>query len=600
MSKSKASENNLIYYFKTIGSERPITFLLLASDIFLNVLIALIVAVIPSVLIGYVSTTMSLDRTLPPLIIITATLAVLSYCGVMQQVRNGINNIAVRLLVFSLKLSRKYLTIDFETIEEPSVYRLFQRALDNGVGDVSSGTQSVLVSTKNLFVNLITFALFAFFLSYFNVWAFIVTVMVGIIDSLLLRQSINFELENREKKLSLVTQRHYLKYAAVNLDNSKDARIYNVSSLYMSKVKELNDELESINKRANSIEYRNQVISTIMIFARDCFVYTILIHLTLIGTMTIAEFSVFLTVMGSLNGWMREIVRSIHEIRLSSLDIADVKDFIEYPTILCEDSALDDEEYFDIEFHNVSYCYPNSNHNVISNVSFELNTGDKLALVGANGSGKSTLVKLLLGLIRPTEGTITLNGVNINTLSRGEYFSYFSPVFQNVDLWALTLEKNVSLSTISNKEATIAALTAAGLIDLVDALPDGLMTNLTHYVHQNGVNLSGGQIQKIMLARAIYKNSPILVLDEPTAALDAIAEQSVYEDYNRLSESKSSLFISHRLASTRFCDRVILLNSGRILEEGTHEDLIKFDGEYAAMFALQRHYYEEMNHEVII
>ncbi|WP_159648378.1 ABC transporter ATP-binding protein [Erysipelothrix aquatica] len=600
MGKSKTSVENLVYYFKAIGSERPVTFFLLASDIFLNIVIAVIIAFIPSALIGYVTATMSLEGTLPSLIILTIILAITSYFSIMQQIRSGINNIAVRLLVFSLKVSRKYLTIDFETIEKPSVYNLFHRALDNGVGDVSSGTQSILVSSKNLCVSFFTFIIFALFLSYFNVWAFVVTVTVGIIDSLLLRQSLNFELKNRESKLNLETQRRYLKYAAINPDNSKDARIYNVSSLYMSKVEALAEELSFINNRANSLECRNQIISTIMIFARDCFVYSIIIHLTLIGSMTITEFSIFLTVMGSLNGWMRESVQSIHEIRLSSLDVADVKSFIEYPSIQYEKSIVSSEGSFDIEFRNVSYCYPDSERNALSNVSFTLNSGDKLALVGTNGSGKSTLVKLLLGLIRPTEGVVTLNGLDINTLSRDEYFSFFSPVFQDVDLWALSLEENVSLSLSVNRDALIDALTHAGLIEFVNTLPNGFNTNLTHYVHRDGVNLSGGQIQKIMLARAIYKNAPILVLDEPTSALDAIAEQSVYEEYYRLSDNKSSLFISHRLASTRFCDRIILLDSGRILEEGTHDDLMMLDGEYASMFALQRQYYEEMDHEAII
>ena len=600
MGKSRASAENLVYYFKAIGSERPVTFFLLASDILLNIVIAVIIALIPSALIGYVTTTMSIEGTLPSIIVLTIILAITSYFSIMQQIRSGINNIAVRLLVFSLKVSRKYLTIDFETIEKPSVYNLFHRALDNGVGDVSSGTQSILVSIKNLCVSFFTFIIFALFLSYFNVWAFLVTLTVGIIDSLLLHQSLNFELKNRESKLNLETQRHYLKYAAINPDNSKDARIYNVSSLYMSKVEALTEELSFINNRANSLEYRNQIISTIMIFARDCFVYSILIRLSLIGSMTITEFSIFLTVMGSLNGWMRESVQSVHEIRLSSLDIADVKNFIEYPSIKYEKSTVSSEGSFDIEFRNVSYCYPDSERNALSNVSFTLNSGDKLALVGTNGSGKSTLVKLLLGLIRPTEGVVTLNGIDINTLSRDEYFSFFSPVFQDVDLWALTLEENVSLSLSVNRDALIEALTRAGLIDFVTTLPNGFNTNLTHYVHRDGVNLSGGQIQKVMLARAIYKNAPILVLDEPTSALDAIAEQSIYEEYDRLSNKKSSLFISHRLASTRFCNRIIFLDSGRILEEGTHDDLMMLDGEYASMFALQRHYYEEMDHETII
>lgn len=212
-----------------------------------------------------------------------------------------------------------------------------------------------------------------------------------------------------------------------------------------------------------------------------------------------------------------------------------------------------------------------------------------------NGAGKSTLVKLICGLYKPTSGSIYMDGVDISDIDKEEYFKEFSVVFQDIAVFAYSIASNIACckKEEEDKVKLKESLRMSGLLDKIESLPKGVDTSLLKELDPEGVEFSGGQMQKLMLARALYKKSPIVILDEPTAALDPIAESEMYEKYNTFTSEKTSIFISHRLSSTRFCDRIILLNNGEILEEGTHEELIKKGGNYANMFEVQSHYYKK-------
>jgi ABC-type multidrug transport system fused ATPase/permease subunit len=231
----------------------------------------------------------------------------------------------------------------------------------------------------------------------------------------------------------------------------------------------------------------------------------------------------------------------------------------------------------------------------ISHFNLQINGGSKIALVGINGAGKTTLVKLLAGLYYPTEGEILINGRSIRDYNIEEYYRLIAVVFQDVEILAFTIAKNIAACSddMINYERVRKCLEMAGLKDKIDELRDKENTYLTQSIDKDGIMLSGGQMQKLMLARALYKDSPIIILDEPTAALDPIAESEIYEKYNDLTRGKTSLFISHRLSSTKFCDRIIFLENGSIVEDGTHRQLMDKGGRYAEMFEIQSHYYKE-------
>ena len=228
-------------------------------------------------------------------------------------------------------------------------------------------------------------------------------------------------------------------------------------------------------------------------------------------------------------------------------------------------------------------------------MNLKINAGERLAVVGLNGAGKTTMIKLLLRLYDPTEGVITLNGVDIKKYDREEYYKLFAPVFQDVETFAFPIAENVSMKTgaDTDKDRVVKALDEAGLKEKIEGLKKGIDTYITNIVEDDGIDLSGGEKQKLALARALYKDADVVVLDEPTSALDAIAEQQLYERFDRMIGKKSAVYISHRLASTRFCDNIAMFKDGEMIEYGSFDELMSKNGEYANMFNIQAKYYNE-------
>lgn len=282
------------------------------------------------------------------------------------------------------------------------------------------------------------------------------------------------------------------------------------------------------------------------------------------------------------------------------MEVDDFRSFMELDMAEEEDTIpIPEARDYTIEFHDVCYRYLKQEKNAVDHLNMVLHPGEKLAVVGLNGAGKTTMIKLLLRLYDPTEGVITLNGVDIRKFKREEYYKLFSPVFQNIEVLAFPIAEHISMKVAedTDRDRAQAAAVEAGLEDKIKALPKGIDSELLKIVDDNGVDLSGGEKQKLALARALYKSAPLVVLDEPTSALDALAEQQLYERFNHMIGDKSAVYISHRLASTRFCDRVAMFADGRMIEYGSHDELMEKGGEYARMFEMQAQYYQEEQKE---
>lgn len=248
----------------------------------------------------------------------------------------------------------------------------------------------------------------------------------------------------------------------------------------------------------------------------------------------------------------------------------------------------------EIEVRNVSFRYPGADHKALENVSFRFTPGRKLAVVGMNGSGKTTLVKLLCRMYDPDEGQILLNGVDIREYDLAEYMKQFSVVFQDFRLLARSLGENVAASQLFEADRVQECLEKAGFGERLMKLPEGINTSLYRNTEEEGVEVSGGEAQKIALARALYKDAPFVVLDEPTAALDPVSEHEIYSGFHRLVGEKAALFISHRLSSCRFCDEILVFHEGRLVQKGSHTALLKEEsGQYCRMWRAQARYYED-------
>lgn len=253
-----------------------------------------------------------------------------------------------------------------------------------------------------------------------------------------------------------------------------------------------------------------------------------------------------------------------------------------------------DDNRFEIEFRNVSFKYPGSDNYALKNVSFKFRIGERLAFVGMNGSGKTTFIKLLCRLYDPTEGVILLNGIDITRYDYDEYLSLFSVVFQDFAIFAYTISDNVSGETAPDREKVMQSLRRAGLGDKIDGLPKGIDTYVFRWFANDGADFSRGEQQKIALARALYKDAPFFILDEPTAALDPIAEAEVYSRFNDIVGEKTAVFISHRLSSCRFCDKIVVFHEGELVQFGSHDSLVSDEnGKYRELWHAQAQYYTE-------
>lgn len=353
----------------------------------------------------------------------------------------------------------------------------------------------------------------------------------------------------------------------------------------------------AFRQRAEGVYLWAKIIDVIFAFLRSGIAYAYLTIQVISGGISAAGFLLYFTAISGFTTWVTGILSGFSTLYKQSLDISIVRECLEYPEIFrFEDGeplkAM--KKDYEIKLENVSFRYPGAQKDTLTNINLTLHPGEKLAVVGLNGAGKTTLVKLICGYLDPTQGKVLLDGRDIRDFNRRDYYEMFSAVFQNFSLLAGTVAVNVAQSeTDINMDRVKGCVEKASLRQKIESLPDGYETHLNRQVYEDATMLSGGETQRLMLARALYKDAPFIILDEPTAALDPISESEIYQKYNEMTSGKSSVYISHRLASTRFCDRIIMIDKAGICEEGTHDELLRLGGKYAGLYEVQSKYYQE-------
>ena len=393
-----------------------------------------------------------------------------------------------------------------------------------------------------------------------------------------------------------VRELNYISDAGSDFSAAKDVRIYGMEKWFEKLFS------RSFGNRLNWYEQQDEwtfshdLARVLMVYLSNFAAYACVIYMVVNGDIGAGDFVLYFNSISDFGWAVREVFDKASGFNWLSENISFAREYldIEDKTNHGAGEKLPFGEC-EIEFRNVSYKYGGAENATIQNISFTLHKGERLALVGLNGAGKTTLIKLMCGLYDPTEGEILLNGKPVNSYNRDEYFRLFGAVFQDISVLPVTIAENVSGAEAEkiDTEKVYDCLKKSGIYEKVMSLPEKENTRLVKSVFENAVEFSGGETQKLALARALYKNAPVLLLDEPTAALDPIAEQKMYLNYADFSRGKSSVFISHRLASTRFCDRIILIENGGIAECGTHAELMAKNGKYAELFELQSSYYND-------
>lgn len=501
--------------------------------------------------------------------------------------------ICARFKLMSVK-NAKVMRLDYEHLEDPDVLDCYQKAgnacnsNDNGVEGMMRGIVNFMLSAAVVTVGIII-------LGTMNI--FIVMLMIVIcIANFLLNDHTNKTVKKRiwDPLAPWWRKDNYLRNVTTSFDTAKDIRMFGLQEWLTDKIRELKKERIEAQKNNAKAWLITSWISNILFALSQAAVYGWLIYKTVRGEMTIGNFSLYLGSSIAFYNYINNLLQGITSLLDCSRQVDDFRSFMEFGNDNTDNGeAVPHFDSYEFEFKNVSFKYPKAEKYALKNLSLKLKAGERLAVVGLNGAGKSTFIKLLLRLYEPTEGEILLNGRNINEFSRKSYYNIFAPVFQDVELFAFPLGENVSMNTPEATDKTRAeeCLIDAGFGDKLKELPCGISTEILKIIHDDGVDLSGGEKQKLALARALYKDAPVVVLDEPTAALDALAESKLYNDFDKLIGGKTAVYISHRLSSTQFCSNVAMFKNGEMVEYGTHEGLLKQNGAYAEMFRIQAQYY---------
>lgn len=492
-------------------------------------------------------------------------------------------------------LNEKALTTSYPNVNDPKLHELQKRACESGFSN-SAPLEHIWTTLSDLLLNLSGFGVYLAMLSGLDPVLLVVVVVTSVISFFANQHRLTWQYQHMGEVDKAFNQARYFQKTMESPATAKDIRIFGLVPWLQQLRQKAFDLFDDFIVRRDSRLLFTTALDLAMTFLRNGIAYYYLIRLLFSTGMPVSQFLLYFTAFSGFSQWVTGILTQLTELRRETLEISAVQEFLHLPEPFRFEGGtpIPAASEYELRLEGVSFRYPGTEKDILHEMDLTIHPGERLAVVGLNGAGKTTLVKLLCGLYDPDQGRVLLNGRDIRQFNRQEYYRLFSAVFQDFCMPDLTVAQTVAQDYENIDQARVQnVLEKVGLLETVAALPKGTDTHLGKQIFLDGVRLSGGQTQRMMLARALYKDGPILVLDEPTAALDPLAENDIYQKYSQLTKGKTSLFISHRLASTRFCDRILFLQDGAIAEEGTHDQLLAKGGDYARLFQVQARYYQE-------
>ena len=500
---------------------------------------------------------------------------------------------------FNWELTKTYLQKDYFLNYDEEYLKIYDRA-GKVLGNNASGSPGrFVIQFSDMASNVLCSLLFGSVISMLSPWVLLLLVAGSLITMIPRRYQQNRDHEERDARNANSRKMSYLSWYLSNEPQAaKDIRLYGFLSFLDDKIRTVIHEHIQLFRHQQRNQSLYFYVSFGVGFLRDACAYVYLIWYAIQGNLSSAEFVLYFNAIARLSSFIDSIVQyigSAHEAVLGTSDCIAYLDENYNRMNHAEGIPVPKAHPISIEFRHVSYQYPKGEQRVLEDISFQIAAGENISLVGLNGAGKTTLTKLMCGLLLPDEGEILIDGHPLREYNRDQLYTLFSMVPQNYTLLPATIAENVAFQDRSEiDEARLwLCLEKAGIADKIRSLPKGIDNPIDKQYDADAVNFSGGEIQKLLLARAIYRDSCVLILDEPTAALDAIAEDHMYQSYQELTRETTSVFISHRLASTRFCDRIYLLDGARLAESGTHEELMALGGRYRELFDIQSKYYKD-------
>ncbi len=555
------------------------------------VLQPIITAYIPKAIIDCINEGVTTKRliTVIALLSLLLTLTIWMDPFMNELIQGGARIVRMRYAVMAFEKNLKTDYVNIENLEK----REIQKRAENFYSGRWSGGQN-FINNCNFFcvavVGVITSSALILKIDAFMILVILATCIGQFFILRIINKNIK---ENMDKRYKFRTKFDYFYKNSKNTAAAKDVRLYGFQDYF---IKALADSLYSIEKTI--AKYTRQcaafdAITALLNLIREAVAYAYLVYLVTKGRITISDFVFYFGIITGFSNWVVNLVFSYSRIEQCCNECAAYREYIESEDNSDKGKEFTSKEISTIEFKNVCFKYPSAENYTLKNINVKFSGNENIAIVGENGAGKTTLIKLLCGLYEPTDGEILINGESTADISKSSLFDLFSAIFQDYYFLPMTIAENLTAEINYDNNRLWQAFEKAGIADKINSLKDKEKSLMDKAVYKKAVDFSGGEKQKLLLAKAVYKNAPVLILDEPTAALDPIAENELYLKYNELTQNKLSFFISHRLSSTRFCDKILFISDGRIAEEGTHEELMELKGGYYKMYQLQSYYYKE-------
>ena len=492
-------------------------------------------------------------------------------------------------------ISRKSSETSYPNVHNPKILKLENQAQRATSGN-DDAAEHIWRTLTELLANLGGFAVYLLLLSRLNLFLILLVILTATADFFVSHYIGEWEYRHREERENYDKELYYFLDQPRQVRLAKEIRVFGLAPW----LRELRDKsmkaLSAFITRREKTYLRANAADVALTLLRNGIAYAYLIRQTLAQDWSASTFLLYLTAVSGAATWVTGILTQCNQLHKESIDLSKIQEYLNIPEPFSFEGGAQPPAAngYELRLENVSFRYPDTKKDILKQMNLTIHPGEKLAVVGLNGAGKTTMVMLLCGFYDPTEGRVLLNGQDIREFDRRQYYDLFSAVFQGFSILDTTIAECVAQTAENiDTEKVNRCLAKAGLTETVSKFPHGVNTHFGRDVYLDGVQLSGGQTQRLMLARALYKDGPILILDEPTAALDPIAENDIYQKYSDMTAGKTSVFISHRLASTRFCDRILFIADGGIAEEGTHQELMAKGGAYAELFAVQSRYYQE-------
>ena len=533
------------------------------------------------------------------------TLGVLSLAAWICNVTDGMIQEYKDALIWSLighfqkKYIHKVMDIDYDRLESQNR----QQVLGNVADSVGKGKGLSEIKYFTYFIEyFVLVLLYGTLLSFVNPLLTLAVLFTVFVDLRILAFARKKHGQYYEE-LSLQSRRmNYINAQSQSGAAGKDIRIYKLLDWFLKKYDE---SLLAMNETHGKIMvwYTGRLlVGALLAFLRNMFVYAYLLWQLIQRQISTADFVFYVGLVNSLTGNFEMILRLLMSLNSTSLAISYIRELLDWKDDWKRGEGIGEKALQELltkpvklELRDLSFTYPGSEKPTLSHIDLTVKPGEKLALLGLNGAGKTTLVKLICGFYHPTEGQILINDIPQERFSREEYEHVVSVLFQDCTFLPVSLDENLTgeEKEETDREWLDQSLDFSGFRERYERLPDKGETMLIKEVNEGAMDFSGGEKQKILFARAMYKKAPLLILDEPTAALDPIAENQLYMNYKDAAKGATSIYISHRLSSTRFCNRIVLLEGGSLVEEGSHEELMRGDTRYAELFYMQSKYYQE-------